>query len=60
MKVSVPIVKSEDDAVHDLAIEVEGETAIIYIDNKEVGKTDCKNLEDLLIAIEWLERWEKT
>jgi hypothetical protein len=59
MKVSVPIVKSEDDVVHELAVEVEDDVAIIYIDGKEVGKTDFENLEDLITALGLLSgRWE--
>jgi hypothetical protein len=60
MKVSVPIVKSEDDVVHELAVEVQDDVATIYIDGKEVGKTDFENLEDLFTAVGLLwGNWKK-
>jgi len=51
MKISIPFVKSEDDDVHELAVEVEDDVAIIYVDGKEFGQTDFENLEELFTAV---------
>ena len=60
MKVSIPIVKKDDDAVHELAVEVEDDVATIYIDNEEVCRTDFENLEDLFTTVGLLWRnWKK-
>jgi hypothetical protein len=51
MRISIPVLKPEDDFTHWLSVEVEDDVAAFYIDNVELCKTDYDNLEELMAGI---------
>ena len=51
MRVSIPVLKANDDEIHWLSVEVDDDVATFYLDDEEICKTDFTNVEDLVTAI---------